>query len=58
MKKKCNSGGLMKIRLRKTLLVMKFLCFFISSKLFTECKVYSGIGKCCVDGCFFDYPEK
>lgn len=26
--KKCNSGGLMKIRLRKTLLVMKFLCFF------------------------------
>ena len=24
----------------------------------TECKVYSGIGKCCVDGCFFDYPEK
>ena len=28
MKKKCNSSSLMKIRLRKTLLAMKFLCFF------------------------------
>ena len=47
MKKKCNSGGLMKVRLRKTLLTMKFFCFFflvvcfgVGSKLFTECKVY------------------
>ena len=31
MKKKCNSGGLMKIRLRKTLLVMKFVLFFLLS---------------------------
>ena len=45
MEKKCNSSSLMQIRLRKTLLTMKFLCFFflvvrfcLGCKLFTECK--------------------
>lgn len=41
MKKKCNSGGLMKIRLRKTLLVMKFLCFFFLLSVSVSAASYS-----------------
>ena len=41
MKKKCNSGGLMKIRLRKTLLAMKFLCFFFLLSVSVSAASYS-----------------
>ena len=41
MKKKCNSDGLMKIRLRKTLLVMKFLCFFFLLSVSVSAASYS-----------------
>lgn len=41
MKKKCNSDGFMKIRLRKTLLVMKFLCFFFLLSVSVSAASYS-----------------
>ena len=41
MKKKCNSSSLMKIRLRKTLLAMKFLCFFFLLSVSVSAASYS-----------------
>lgn len=41
MKKKCNSSSLMKIRLRKTLLTMKFLCLFCLLSLSVSAASYS-----------------
>lgn len=41
MKKKCNSGGLMKVRLRKTLLTMKFFCFFFLLSVSVSAASYS-----------------
>lgn len=41
MKKKCNSSSLMKIRLRKTLLTMKFLCFFFLLSVSVSAASYS-----------------
>lgn len=41
MKKKCNSGGLTRIRLRKMLLTMKFLCFFFLLSISVSAASYS-----------------
>lgn len=41
MKKKCNSSDLMKIRLRKTLLTMKFLCLFCLLSVSVSAASYS-----------------
>ena len=41
MKKKCNSSGLVKIRPRKTLLIMKFLCFFFLLSVSVSAASYS-----------------
>lgn len=41
MKKKCNSSGLMRIRLRKMLLIMKFLCLFVLLSVSVSAASYS-----------------
>lgn len=41
MKKKCNSGGLTRVRLRKMLLTMKFLCFFFLLSVSVSAASYS-----------------
>ena len=60
MKKKCNSSGLMKIRLRKKLLTMKFFVLFflvvrvgVGNDLFAGYKINSFDGKRFFDGSVF-----
>ncbi len=55
----------MKIRLRKTLLVMKFLCFFFLLSVSVSAASYSqnarftlALENVASDGCFFNHPEK